>query len=219
MKPAERRAFLKQVVFVTWAMVTLTLLFCVGLLVNQMIQRGQNPLDVVEPAPVPLPISQEPAETRPTEEVLVYFTDGDERYLVPEPRSIPFSDQTVENCRSALTALIEGPRDNGAMRPVLSETTKFRALYLLEDGELVIDFSRELIVEHKRIQSAAMESLMVYGVVQTLTQAALKGPKDAEVKTVRFLVEGARPRDSFPAHIDVSEPFAPDRRWVAVPAL
>ncbi len=219
MNAAERRAFFRQVFFVTWGMVTLVLLFCVGLLVYEMIQKGQNPLEFTENSPEPT--LQPPESTMPitSEEILLYFADSDGRLLAPETRRIEFSDHTVENCRRALGALIQGPRDREVLRPILSEATKVRALYLLEHGELVVDFSRELVVEHKKLKSASLEALMIYGIVQTLTQSALKGSKEQQVKQVRFLVEGARPQESFPAHIDVSEPIGPDRHWVATPEV
>ena len=65
-----------------------------------------------------------------------------------------------------------------------------RGIYLLEDGELVVDFSGEIVSEHLRFSSAAMECLMIYGVVNTLTQDALRGPEDLPVRRVRFLFEG-----------------------------
>lgn len=220
MSATERRGFLKQVALALWAMTTLVLLFCVFLLAREMVRRGQNPLPVIaQPAAAPERAEGQEAAAAPqrTEEVLLYFADPNGNYLTPEPRPVPFSDRTVENCRSALLALIKGPKNKETYYPILAETTTVRAVYLLEDGELVIDFSRELVMEHKHVQSASSEALLVYGVVQTLSQAVLKGANDVAVKSVQFLVEGARPHDSFPAHVDTSEPFAPDRRWLTAP--
>ncbi|MDQ1257124.1 MAG: hypothetical protein QG656_1726, partial [Candidatus Hydrogenedentes bacterium] len=159
-----------------------------------------------------------PADTvATTEEVLLFFSDAQGNQLIAEPRRIEFTDSTAENCRNALNALIAGPQETGTVWPVVSPGVKVQALYLLEGGELVIDFSRELFEEHKNVQSASFEALLVYGIVQTLTQDAVKGPKDQAVSRVRFLMEGAPP--PFPAHLDVSSPIAPDRRWVAAPAV
>jgi len=112
--------------------------------------------------------------------------------------------------------LIQGPRD--ILTPILPAATKIRALYLLDSGELVIDFSRELQSEHARFKSASLESLMIYGVVNTLMQSVLQSKTDPPIRQVRFLVEGSPPQEVFPSHIDLSEPVKADPRWSA-PAL
>lgn len=217
MKAAERRAYFRQVLLVTWGMVTFVLVFCVAILVYEMIQKGHNPLQLVEEAEAPPRYPSETAASPATQEILLYFADREGRGLMPEPCRISFSEYTVQNCRQALETLIRGPRERDMFCPIISEATKVRALYLLDEGELVIDFSRELVMEHKDLKSASLEALMIYAIVQTLSQGTLKGPADEQVRRVRFLVEGAPPRESFPAHIDVSEPIAPDRQWLAAP--
>ena len=206
-----RQAFFRNVFLVSWGMLTLVLVFCVCLLVREMITRGDNPFETPKPAPPAAPPVM--GDVRRTEEIVVYFADREALKLRPEMHAVTFGESTVENCRRALDALIAGPRDTEAHTPVLSKATKVRALYLLEDGELVLDFSRELLAEHRKLKSASFEALLVYGVVQTLTQSALRGPKDRQVEGVRFLMEGAPP--PFPAHLDLSRPVTPDRRWVA----
>ncbi len=215
MKSSRRATYFKRALLIAWGMFTLVLVLCIGILVLEMIQRGQNPLESIETPPVAAAPTPPVAASTPTEEILLYFTDRAGRFLVPDTGSIPFSDSTVQNCRHALNALIKGPRENDSLLPIISSATKVRALYLLDNGELVIDFSRELIVEHMQIRSASLEALLVYGIVQTLAQPALQGAKGTKVSQVRFLVEGAAP--TFPAHIDVSEPIVPNRRWVATP--
>lgn len=192
-------------------MATLVLLFCVVFLVYEMFQRGQDPLDVALIRPVSQPLAQDDENPKTTREIQLYFTDGQSMALTPENRRIEFTDSTVENSRRALEALIEGPRD--LLAPVLPPTTKIRGLYLLDKGELVVDFSRDLEAGH--IKSASAELLMVHGIVASLAQPALKGRQEPPVRTVRFLFEGSPPQETFPAHIDLSEPVAPDGRWLS----
>jgi len=198
-------------------MMTLVLVFCIAILVYEMIESGHRVEDFARraQAPAPAPRAEEPSETVRTEQVLLFFGDATGRRLTSEPRAIAFSEYTARNCRAALDALIQGPREPRSHAPILSAATRIRALYLLEEGELVVDFSRELVTEHRPLRSALLEALMFYGIVQTLTQSALQGAQGPSVRTVRFLVEGAVPGASFPAHVDVSKPLVPDPRWVA----
>ncbi|HIJ65784.1 MAG TPA: GerMN domain-containing protein [Candidatus Hydrogenedentes bacterium] len=205
------RSLIRSVLTVVWGMVTLVLLFCVALLVYQMMQRGQSPLAQFEPAIAPRAMERTPEPSAAVRHVQLYFADPEARALAPDVYSLEFSDYTVQNCRHALDALIRGPRGN--LTPILPPATKIHAVYLLESGELVIDFSRDLVLHHPK--SASAEALMIHGIVNTVTQSALKGQQEPGVKCVRFLIEGAAPPEIFPGHFDLSQPIAPDARWVA----
>lgn len=210
MNAPERQLFFTRILLVVWAMFTLTLLCSVALLGYEITRLGGSPFEVpAGPAEPPAP-SQPPESAGATVEIKLYFTAADGRLLVPERRRMALSDFTVENCREALDALVRGPRD--LLTPILPESVKLRALYMIEGGELVIDFSRELVLDHKK--SASAEALMVYGIVNTLTQRTLAGRRDGAAQKVRFLVEGAPPGEAFPSHIDLREPVSPDPRWI-----
>lgn len=211
----DREAVIKKLIYALWGMLTLVLFFSVVLLANEIRKNEASPLDAfrlstAEPAR-PVPKRQSDGLRQPRE-IVLYFASKDGRGLVPERQEIPFSDSTVENCRGALERLIAGPR--GDLTAILPATAKIRALYLLEEGELVIDFSREILMEHARFKSTMLELLMTYGIVNTLTQGALQVDGE-EVTRIRFLFEGSLPQESFPAHIDLSAPIGPDRRWIA----
>jgi len=213
---ATRTALVRRVLLAAWGMATFVLLFCVVLLVYSMVSQGQDPLGPVRDKPVaPPPPVAAAAETTPTREVTLYFTDLAGRALAPETRVLEHTDSTIENCRAILRALIEGPR--GALHPLLPASTALRSLYLLEGGELVVDFSIQLELEARKRKSASLEALMVYGIVNTLTQPNVKGADEPAVSTVRLLIEGSAPRESFPAHIDLSVPVAPNAGWFAAP--
>jgi len=213
MNAAERRGFFKSVVLAVWGMFTVVLLCCIVLLVVEMIRQKQDPLDLAKKAVnKPLPPITSTEEVTPKKEVSLFFADAGAHGLVPETRAIEFSDLTVENCRNALEALIQGPQT--PLTPILPSNTKIRGLYLLAGGELVVDFSMELEFEVKKIQSASLEALLVHGITQTLTQAGVKGEKEPAVTKVRFLIEGTTPHESFPGHIDATAPITADPQWI-----
>jgi hypothetical protein len=214
MNAATRRAAVKRLLLVAWAMGTLILVFVVVLLASEMVRQGKDPLaPVKKPAAPPLPPPAREVSLAPSKEITLYFADAESRRLVPESCRIEPGDSTVENCRKALEALIRGPRD--ILTPIIPSSTKVRGLYLLEGGELVVDFSIDLEMDLKRIKSTSLEGLMFYGIANTLTQPALQGGKEPAVSKVRFLIDDSVPQESFPAHIDVSMPIGPDPRWIA----
>jgi len=212
-RAALRRRALFRVLLSVWAFVTLALLLCVVLLAVEMTRQGQDPLASVTgakpDAPVPAPLSA--GDSAASKEITLFFAGADGRELVSQPARIDITDSTSENCRHALEALIRGPA--APLTPILPASTKIRALYLLDGGELVADFSMELEADLKRVRSASVEDLLVYGVVNTLTQPALQAARDpaqpATVKSVRFLIEGAPPRETFPSHLDVRQAVFP----------
>ena len=202
----------RKVFFAIWGMATLVLFLTVGLLVLEMSQRGQNPLTIVsETEPPPKPQVTTNNQTTDYRNVLLYFSNPNGHDLMPERRSIRFSSSTAENCKRALKELMTGPREE--LLPIVPPDTDIRAAFLLDTGQLVINFTRDLKVG--AINSASAEALMIYGIVNTVAQPELVGNDGKRVHSVQFLVEGTIQADQFPAHFDLSEPVEPDAQWIA----
>ena len=218
MSRTHRNEILKRLMVSLWGMVTLILVFIIGLLFNEMIKSGQDPLTAFtnQNIRVAAKITEDrSATTRETKRILLYFASNNARTLVAEEHRIEFTDALAENFRTILQNLIAGPQTD--LLPILPASTKIRGLYILENGEMVIDFSRELISQQARPRSASLESLMIYGIVNTLTQANLQQDTSQTIRTIRFLFEGAPPEENFSAHIDLSEPVARNIEWIAGP--
>lgn len=197
-------------------MATVALVACVGLLARELMRGGVNPLELVRSEPKTAPASKPQTDASApmaNREITLYFADAEGKALAPESARIEAGDSTVENCRKALEALIHGPRD--ILTPIVPSSTRILGLYMLDGGQLVVDLSSDFVRELKKVRSASLESLMVYGIVDTLAGDALRGTNEGGVANVRFLVEGSAPRESFPAHLDLSGPIKPDSRWIA----
>ena len=221
-RAALRRRALFRVLLSVWAFVTVVLALCAVLLAVEMTRQGKDPLASVKEvrSEAAAPAAAAPMELPgASKEVPLFFAGADGRELVPQPTRIEITDSTSENCRHALEALIRGPA--APLTPIAPSSTKIRGMYLLESGELVVDFSMELEAELKRVRSASVENLLIYGIVNTLAQPALQAARApaqaAAVKSVRFLIEGAPPRETFPAHADVSQPILPAGEPAAAP--
>ena len=211
MSTTERGALVWRGLMVTWAMITLVLLFALALLVYEMFNQGQQPFALSLPE-----VGEEEPEFVPTEatvtrDVQLYFIAPDGASLQTEQRRLNYSESTVANCRRALEALIEGPSSD-AHTPLMSPQTRVRAVYLLPGGELVIDLTREAVQD--LAGSATAEALMVYGLVNTLTQPGIQGGPEARVDRVRILIEGSPPQQVFSGHLDLSAPIGRDTSWV-----
>lgn len=193
-----------------WGLVTLILFFTVLLLANELLKVGKSPLDIakeLEPETTITP--QTVAAGSELKNVPVYLAAPDGRMLVAEYRTIPFGEFTVDNCRAALDELKKtGPGKN---RPLLPQAVDYNALYLV-NGELIIDFTTQLGATGAR--SVGAEALLVYGVVNTVTQRELQGAQGGEVAKVRFLIGGSAPTEQNFAHIDLSQPLSPDPQWI-----
>jgi len=211
-----KKSILVRLGLAVWAMATLILVFVIVMLVNEMLRNGQSPLaSFRSEAPAEgkaAPASPQPVGPAGTKEIQLYFSAADGKGLTAEAATIESAGSTVENCRRAITGLIGGPRQGG-LTPILPGNARLRGLYLLDSGELVVDFSNDVALAHARIKSGGVEGMLVYGIVATVTQPALQGQDKAEVKQVRFLVEGAPPTDGFPSHVDLSQPILPDPSW------
>lgn len=211
MNAAGRAEFFKRVFLAVWAMATLVLVFFSALLLYELIEAGHNPLPLPE-LPTPSLAGQLPGERAPSREVTLYFADPLGAALAGETRELEIGAYTQDNCRKALEALIAGPQ-NGST-PILPASVKIRGAFLVEN-ELVVDFSQELRTDPARPKSTSAEALMIHGIANTLTQSSLKGEDGAVVRRVRFLFEGSPLEESFPEHIDLSQPVEPDPRWFA----
>ncbi|MCP4642624.1 MAG: GerMN domain-containing protein [bacterium] len=212
MKRQDRGLFFRKIALAAWGMLTMTLLFCIILLVNEMIQQGYDPLAVTESA---APVSEvaAPVESIVARPVQLFFADPAAQFLSPEVRDFRPDPDTAANCREILGHLIAGPRELNT--PILPPSTEVYGVYLLGDGELVVDFSIDFLARQQR--SAAAEALMVHGIVHTLAQPGICAPRQIPVRSVRFLVEGAAPSETLPGrgHLDFAEPVCPDSAWLA----
>ncbi len=207
----SRNSILRHAGLALWGMFTLVLLFTVVLLAYQLVQLGKSPwnigLDQVIAGDVITPARNQDL----SQDVTLYFGDAAGMRLVAEKRGVELTESTLQNCRLALDELILGPR--GELTPIFPEVTQIRALYILDEGELVVDLSRDAIPARRT--SAGMEMLMLQALANTLTQPMLRGQGGPTVTRVRLLLEGAPVSESLTEHVDMTSPYGPDRSWIA----
>jgi spore germination protein GerM len=130
-----------------------------------------------------------------TTKVTLYFADPSGQYLVPVTREIPKVEGVA---RATLQELILGPGSTSDFLPTIPAGTVLRDINIRPDGVAIVDFSKELVANHKG--GTTGEMLTVYSIVNTLTQFPT-------VKKVQLLVEGQQV-STLAGHLDIRETLA-----------
>lgn len=130
-------------------------------------------------------------------EVTLYFIVMTETdfVLYPVTRRIPQYSSREDIYHHTVELLIEGPRENEDVGPVLPENVVVKEVSV--EGELVtLDFSQEI----KEINVGARgEQITIYSIVNTLTEFP-------DIEEVQILIEGES-RVSLAGHFLLMEPF------------
>jgi germination protein M len=134
---------------------------------------------------------------REKKEVILYFSDANERFLVPEKRLIAKEDTAEKQAEGIVRALIEGSK-TGLVR-TLPEGSKLLNIKI-DKGVAQVSFDRSLIDLHPG--STASEMATVYSLTNTLTRNLL------EIKKVKFLIDG-KETATIKGHLDTMDPVSP----------
>ncbi|HOD50692.1 MAG TPA: GerMN domain-containing protein [Candidatus Hydrogenedentes bacterium] len=217
MKAEDRQRFLKQALLGFWAMLTVILVMALALIVFNMVQQGQSPFPVLPAgaqASSAQPGAETPALSETRRDVPLFFASEDGRLLVPEIRVLTLGEDTIANYHTALDALIQGPE--GMFTPVAAPGTRVKGIFVMEDGELIVDMSMETVSGLRKQPSVSSEMLFLQSIVHTLSAPELLGADATPVAKVQILIEGASAEESFKdAHCDWASPLVRDPHWLA----
>ncbi len=166
---------------------------------RQDIMKGFKPPEVKRSTPEKKPEKKREKEPEKKKEMVLYFSDGEEEFLVGERRDLPKTGSTQEEAKEAIVELIHGPR--GKLIPTLPSKTKLIALQIDDQGLAKVNFTRALTQDHPGGSSA--EIMTVYSVVNSL---ALNFP---EIKKVQILVEG-KEIETITGHLSLDKPIGPN---------
>jgi len=133
------------------------------------------------------------------QKVRLYFSDLNERFLIPEERYIPQRQSVNDRVRELVEALIAGPHTD--LVETFPKETDLRGV-TLKDGIASIDFGRNLIDLHPG--GSASEMMTIYSLTNTVTL------NEPSVKKVKILING-NTLETIKGHIDTSRPFATNK--------
>ncbi len=146
------------------------------------------------------------AKKRDKQEVTLFFSDANERFLVPEKRFVPKEKEPEAQAQEMVKALLAGSK-TGLVNTFPGKAELQGAT--MEGGDtLVVNFRENLVANHPG--GSAAEMATVYSLTNTLTANI------PVVKKVKILI-GGKERESLKGHIGLEHPFTMNRELI-VPA-
>lgn len=145
------------------------------------------------------PVDTEALKKKTKIPVEIYFSDPQERFLVPEKRYIYQEENAVDHAKELIKTLLEGSK-TGKVNTFPAKVS-LRDVKLDPDGVLQVSFSENLTKLHPG--GSAAEMATIYSLTNTL---AANVP---DVKAVKLLVEGKKLL-SIKGHISTTGVFLPD---------
>lgn len=136
--------------------------------------------------------------------VTLYFSDANERFLMPEKRQILKEKDNAEQAREIVNALLEGPKTK--LSATFPQDTKLQSIKIESGQKAIVSFNKNLIRNHPG--GSASEMTTIYSLTNTL---AANIPA---IKEVKMLVDGKELK-SIGGHIDTRRPFIPNKDMLA----
>jgi hypothetical protein len=136
--------------------------------------------------------------------IILYFSDTNERFLVPEKRFIVKKKMPVEQAGEIVKALLDGSK-TGKVNTFPTEVS-LKDIKVETDQTAIVSFSKNLVLNHPG--GSASEMATVYSLTNSLTANI------PEIKAVKVLIEG-KEVDSIKGHISLKQPFSYNKEYLA----
>lgn len=144
------------------------------------------------------------AKKRDKQEVTLFFSDANERFLVPEKRFIPKEKEPEAQAREMIQALIAGSKTG--LVNTFPEKAELQGVKKEGEDILSVNFKESLVANHPG--GSAAEMATVYSLTNTLTTNL------PAIKRIRILI-GGKERESLKGHIGLRNPFMMNRELIA----
>ena len=143
-------------------------------------------------------------ERRGKQEVALYFSDLNERFLVPEKRYIPKGKNLNDQAEEVVRALIAGSKTG--LVNTFPEGTKLQDVRIEKDGTARVSFGKNLVELHPGGRTGELAT--IYSLANTLISNI------PNVKRGRILIDGKK-LTTIKGHIDTTGFFIVDRELIA----
>lgn len=143
-------------------------------------------------------------KSREKQQVTLYFSDTNERFLFPEKRYIPYDKTREGQATELVKALVDGSKTG--LVNTFPLKTDIISVKIDADQTARINFGQNLSANHPG--GSASEMATIYSLTNTLIANI------PEIKKVKMLIEGKDP-ESLKGHIDIRMPFAFNKELIA----
>jgi flagellar basal body-associated protein FliL len=147
------------------------------------------------------------AKKKDKQEVTLFFSDANERFLVPEKRYISREKEPEEQAQEMIKALVAGSKTG--LVNTFPEKAELRSVKLEGGDMLLVNFRESLAAGHPG--GSAAEMATIYSLTNTLTVNI------PVIKRVKILIEG-KERESLKGHVGLKNPFTVNQELIAPPA-
>lgn len=142
--------------------------------------------------------------SREKQQVTLYFSDTNERFLIPEKRYIPRDGTQEGRAKEIIKALVDGSKTG--LVNTFPLKTDIISVRIESDQTARVNFGQNLAANHPG--GSASEMATVYSLTNSLIANI------PEIKKVRILIEG-KEQGALKGHIDIREPFSFNKEFVA----
>lgn len=147
------------------------------------------------------------AKKKEKQEVTLFFSDANERFLIPEKRFILREKEPEEQAQEMVKALLAGSKTG--LVGTFPEKAELHGVKMEGSDTLLVNFRESLVVNHPG--GSAAEMATIYSLTNTLTVNI------PVIKRVKILIEG-KERESLKGHIGLKNPFTMNQELIAPPA-
>jgi cell division protein YceG involved in septum cleavage len=150
------------------------------------------------------PPTKDAVAKKEKQEVVLYFSDANERFLVPEKRYIPKEENDEANAKDLVKALLEGSKTK--LVSTFPEGATLDNIRIDDKQTAYVSFGKNLIKQHPG--GSASEMATIYSLTNTLIRNV------NSIKRVKLLIDG-KEVDSIRGHVDTRQPFTMNKDMVA----
>jgi flagellar basal body-associated protein FliL len=143
-------------------------------------------------------------KSRERQQVTLYFSDTNERFLFPEKRYVPQDKAREGQATELIKALVDGSKTG--LVNTFPPKTDIISVKIESDQTARINFGQNLVANHPG--GSASEMATVYSLTNTLVTNI------PEIKKVKILIEG-KEQESLKGHIDIRNPFSFNKELIA----
>jgi len=150
------------------------------------------------------PPTKDAVAKKEKQEVVLYFSDANERFLVPEKRYISKEDNDQAKARELVKALLEGSKTK--LVSTFPEGAALDNIRIDDKQTAYVSFDKNLIKQHPG--GSASEIATIYSLTNTLMRNI------TSIKRVKLLI-GGKEVDSIKGHVDTRQPFTMNKDILA----